>query len=145
MYRRSIVGLCALLALDCTDPVSPDHGLSFARQKWAQRGVSSYDITISRYCECIGGAPVMVSVRNGVVESRTYVGTGAPVSPSLAAIFPDVEGLFDLIDGAIRDGVAVLSVRYDPAWGYPADIDIDRVARIADDEVNYEIRNLLRR
>ena len=66
--------------------------------------------------------PVIVTVRTGVVESRQYTQSGAAVSPQFIEIFPAVEGLFAIIDTAIRNGTKPLTVLYDPALGYPTRI-----------------------
>jgi hypothetical protein len=79
---------------------------------------------IARSCECTAemSGPVIVSVRNGVVESRQYTQSGATVASRYADVFPAVEGLFTLIDDAIRNGTKPLTVEYDPALGYPTRI-----------------------
>ena len=66
--------------------------------------------------------PVTVSVRNGVVESQQYVSSGATVAAQYAAIFPAVEGLFEIIDDAIRNDTKPLTIQYDPTLGYPTRI-----------------------
>ena len=66
--------------------------------------------------------PVIVSVRNGVVESRQYTQTGASVTSEYANALPTVEGLFALVDEAIRNGTKPLTVQYDPTLGYPTRI-----------------------
>jgi hypothetical protein len=63
--------------------------------------------------------PVRVSVRNGVVEARQYLESGAAVSPQYAELFPTVEGLFSLIESGIRDDARLLSAQYDVTLGYP--------------------------
>jgi len=81
-------------------------------------------MTISNSCECLPGTsgPVVVTVRNGVVTSRRYVGTGAAVAASFAGAFPAVEGLFALVDAAVRSGTRPLDVRYHATFGYPTRI-----------------------
>jgi hypothetical protein len=65
---------------------------------------------------------VTVVVRNGAVESRRYVSSGATVSAEYAQVFPAVEGLFTLIDDAIRNGTKPLTTQYHPTLGYPTRI-----------------------
>lgn len=84
--------------------------------------------------------PVAVAVRDGVVESRAYGGTGERVDARYAELFPDVPGLFRLIDDAARRQAAWLEVIYDPALGYPSRIVIDYDGQHGnDDEVVYMI------
>jgi hypothetical protein len=61
------------------------------------------------------------------------------VPPSVGEAFPDVHGLFNLIDEALESGAAHISVRYDPALGYPTFIDIDQQATTVDDEFSYRL------
>jgi len=66
--------------------------------------------------------PVVVVVRNKIVESRRYVRSGAAVAPTYDELFPTIDGLFAIIDAAVRDGTRPLDVRYDPTHGYPTRI-----------------------
>lgn len=145
--RPAIAGICALILIACSDAVAPEQELSAARQKWALRGTSSYDITVQISCFCTveTTAPVIVSVRDGIVESRRYAATGSAVPAFFAESFPTVAGLFDIIESAMQDGVARLVVRYDASSGHPLEISIDHVASMADDEIGYLASNLLRR
>jgi hypothetical protein len=128
--RRLRVALASLLVggiAGCgvrgTDPGSE---LAAARARWVERAPSAYAITITRTCECLRemSGPVRVSVRNGVVESRLYVESGAAVSAQYAELFPAVEGLFALVDGGIRGSTRPLTARYDPTLGYPLQVAV---------------------
>ncbi|HJU73950.1 MAG TPA: DUF6174 domain-containing protein [Gemmatimonadaceae bacterium] len=148
-----LVRLSAALALvigpvlGCVDATSPDSELEAARRRWADSGPTSYAITISRSCECTPEmtGPVVVSVRNRVVESRTYTRTGTAVASGSIELFPSVEGLFRLIADAIAQRAASLVVRYDPTLGHPIVISIDWDADTVDDEVAYQVRELVLR
>ena len=107
---------CGLVSSD------PTATLAMARARWEQRGPDDYSITISRSCECLPGMaePAVVVVRDGIVESRTYVRTGLPVPPEYAQGYPSVEGLFDAIEEGLRaEGNGELSVSYHATYGYP--------------------------
>jgi hypothetical protein len=101
-----------------TAPVSE---LAAARVRWSSVAPPAYSVVITRSCECLQAAvgPVLVTVRNGVAQSRQYTQTGAPVTITMSERFPTVEGLFAVIDAAIRDGVQPMQVTYDPTLGYP--------------------------
>jgi hypothetical protein len=79
-----------------------------------------------RSCECLPemAGPVTVAVRNDSVVSRYYVYSGDAVDSRYDSTFPAVEGLFDIIDAAIRAGTRPLHVRYDRELGYPTFIDM---------------------
>lgn len=128
----------------CGGATGPERELTAARALWAQREPASYSISVARWCECLPemSGPVVVTVRDGLVESRHYATTGAPVPPTYADLFPSVDGLFERIEAARHQPVARLDVRYDPAFGYPVRIAIDEDAVMADDEVTYDAKDL---
>jgi hypothetical protein len=133
--------LAAVAIAGCSDQ-SPTDELSAAQRRWNAWGPASYDLTVGRSCECTPemAGPVVVRVRNGVVESKTYVGTGAPVDEfRFPAIFPDVPGLFQLVLNEIGKG-HVTDVDYDATTGYPLRIMLDfdgPVTNGADGESSY--------
>ena len=95
--------------------------LGSAQDRWERHEPAAYTMTIHRSCECLPemSGPVVVSVRDGAVVSRQYVQSGAAVPAIYAEAFPAVEGLFALVDAAIRDGIEPIDPRYDAALGYP--------------------------
>lgn len=123
----------------CGGTTAPGWELRAAEARWSQRGLASYDITVSRGCECLPDAtrPAVVSVRDGIVTSRTYVSDGTPVGLAYAELYPTVEGLFRKIEDARRQNPAALDVEYDPVLGYPTRIAIDYNRQTADDELFY--------
>ena len=124
-FFRALLTLGLLSGAACNSGSTPPvDDLTEARARWARVGPAAYSYTIQRSCECLaeGIGPVLVTVRNGIVESRQYTQSGAPVSPQYNDTFPAVEGLFDIIDGAMRNGTKPLTVQYDPALGFPTRI-----------------------
>jgi hypothetical protein len=113
-----------LLGMACSD-VGPSDELRDAQQRWATRGIATYELIVSRSCECPStiAAPARIVVRDGSVESRRY-STGEPVDLELAEFYPDVKGLFALIVEAIRDD-QLGGVEYDETTGYPRRIVLD--------------------
>jgi len=131
----------ALLALACGDATAPDDEWTRARERWSRLGPREYAVTVTRFCECLPemSGPVVVTVRDGAVESRAYAATGAPVASPLDAEFPSVEQLFARIAAARRAEVDLLRVTYDGALGHPVRVEIDPDARVADDEITYHV------
>ena len=129
-----IVGLASCSA----SLVGPGEDLAIARTKWNQNGPSSYTMKIFKSCECLEvmSGPVIVTVKNGVVTSRTYQRTGQAVPSNYAASFPGVEGLFDMIAQIKGEDPYKLDVRYDPALGYPLGISVDYNKQMVDDEIS---------
>ena len=118
--------------------------LQIARAVWVAEGPSDYKMTLFRGCECLPEmtGPVELVVRDGFVESRECTNTGGPVGADYADLFPHVDGLFDLIEEAVRQGASKLRVSYHPSLGYPLRISIDYLAQVADDEVTYVLSEL---
>ena len=127
----------------CGGPTEPERQLQAARLKWQRARPAAYTITISRSCECTQemSGPVVVSVRDGVIESRTYVATAAAVTAPYVDLFPSIDGLFERIDDARRRRAASLVVTYDPTIGFPATISIDYDRVMVDDELTYRAFN----
>ena len=127
----------------CDGPTAPERKLQAARLKWEHTRPAAYTYTVALYCFCPqeGSGPVIVSVRDGVVESRTYVNSGAAVAPTYADYFPTIDGLFEMIEDARRQGAYAINVTYDPARGFPVFISIDYVREMADEELSYRTTN----
>jgi hypothetical protein len=139
--RLSTLLLAGLAACsDTSGPVPSDLLYAGNLAKWNSTGPNSYQMVLTRLCECaVPTEVVLVVVRNKSVESRTYVGTGAPVPASRATDFPDIPGLFELINRA-RGGTAYLySTGYDAVYGYPATLYIDWVPGSLQDDVSYAV------
>jgi hypothetical protein len=110
--------------------------LQRARALWASVGVTTYELTVERFCYCGLVGPVRVTVRDGVTIDVRAV--DAPTSdPALAAAYPDVPGLFDEVQAALDRRPHRLRVAYHPTLGYPTEISIDYRENVADDEIAY--------
>ena len=136
----------ALVAGGCRDGVSPLTALTDheARARWEVRGPSSYSYEFAQHCFCppetIG--PVVVTVVDGVVESRTYKSTGAAVLPRYADAFPRIDDLFYMVASLRSQRLERVTVTYDPVLGYPLRIDVDHCRNCLDDGVLYTAENL---
>ena len=142
--RGAAIGV-ALGLLACGDGLAPSADLQRNRIKWRLSGIDTYTLVIRRGCECLVPemtGPVWLEVRAGVVMSRTY-GDGTPVPESYHDAFPDVSGLFAIIEDAVRQNAATLAVQYHPAHGAPMQFYIDYHATMADDEVGYTMEIVL--
>ena len=129
MFAAATIAAIALAIGGCRETSGPEEGLASARARWSAHAPASYDMLVSKSCECVPGTSgtVAISVRNGVVISRTYPNDG-PVPPEYAAAFPAVPDLFDIIDGAVRAGTKPIDVKYDPIYGYPIRAALGNVA-----------------
>ena len=133
--RIAALASAMFTVMSCTSILGPEEQLAGARMKWARNAPSAYSMTIFRGCECLADAvgPVTVTVINGAISAH-YTTTGAAVPKNVAALFPDVEGLFNLIETAQAQHYYKFDVEYDAELGLPTKISIDQVKEMVDDE-----------
>jgi hypothetical protein len=135
--RPALAAAVLVLATGCSilDP-GRSKDLRAARRQWDEAAIASYRLTVHRSCFCAFDHPsgVRITVVNGTVESRIDVATGQPIPPQSAPYFPDVPGLFELIERTIDHDPAGLAVDYDPDTGYPRRIVADPIGNAIDDE-----------
>ncbi len=122
-----------------TDPHIADGSaarhLSAARARWKSRGFASYRFTVTQTCFCAPrGGSATITVRGGRRSGAT----------ERLLVASSVPRLFALVDGAIKGKVARLTVSYDARRGYVRHVYIDSSAMIADEEVGYDVRGLVR-
>jgi hypothetical protein len=139
--RLSFIPLVSLAAAACASATGPGEALAAARARWAAHRPGAYRVTVSRSCECLAETtgPVVVTVRDGAIASRHYARDGTDVPARFAGYFPDVDGLFALVDSARARRPHALDVVYDPVAGYPHRVSIDYDAVMVDDEVAYAV------
>jgi uncharacterized protein DUF6174 len=150
MTRRTrlplwLAGLLLLASAACDSPFFGDDDsfqrdlLAEKRAVWAAEGGNSYDYTLELQCYCAPAAQleesVRVSVRNGVVVSRTYT-TTTPVAASAAVFdtYDTVPELFAVVEAAIRGDANVLQVGYHDEYGFPEVVNIDPSGSVNDDQ-----------
>jgi Family of unknown function (DUF6174) len=117
--------------------------LSAARERWAENEPVEYQFNYSRSCFCPELTNVRVTVREGVVISARVIATGVELSPAERRNIPTIDYLFDIIAVAIKDQAFDLRVQYDARMGYPKSIILDYREMIADDEVYYEVKEVM--
>lgn len=136
---RQIVHVVAFASASCsiTAPeVEIQDELERAERRWQNSGVTDYRYVVQRSCFCdpksVGPAEVVVK---GDVVTVFDPATGEPYPEDHAALFPDVEGLFDIVREALADGADDIQVTYSSHWGHPTEIDIDYIRNAMDDEL----------
>ena len=122
---------------------NPLAGLPEARQAWLASGISDYELAMRRTCgECppTSALAVVVTVSGGV-KTVSLASNGEPVE-SLPRTYPDVEGLFRLIEEMVLAGADV-EADYDGELGFPRSISVDPVPDAVDDEFGYEVDDIV--
>ena len=147
MKRTLTLALLASATLfpACSDmgPGSDDLERQIATQRaiWKAYRPATYTFDVERLCFCAEEArgPVRVSVAGEQVRARTYLGDGSPVDASYHDLFPSVDGLFDILEEAVRGGAHQIQVTWDPVTGAPLDFWVDYEANLADEEQGYRL------
>lgn len=130
------------LAISCSDASAPgQHGtdLEAARQQWRTQNLHTYAFTIQRSCFCANTHPLYVVVVSDTVAGVLDVTTGAQIDRQLGET---VDGLFAFIQSAIDRPAKLIRATYDPARGFPTEIDYDGAAQIADDEIFFRVSDV---
>lgn len=111
------------------------------RRKWEAAAPQSYVFDLERLCFCGEEArgPVRIRVTSGVPTAWAYVQGGGEVAADLRPFFPGVEGLFDVLEEAVRENAHQIQVTWDPQTGAPLDLWIDYRVEVADEEQGYRI------
>jgi hypothetical protein len=136
--------LVAALGLGCADIDDPSQ--EFYEEYyalWQANGPASYDMVLLRSCVCTPPAStVLIQVRNRTVTARTFQdpNPGTEVPANQAGNYPDVPGLFRVIQSALRRRVAGSSYSYNGDYGYPEIINIDFDISRADDNIFYRVQ-----
>lgn len=118
--------------------------LSHGRTLWSAHAGSAYTMRFEEYCSCgtaIG--PVFIDVdADGAITGVTDVASGEAVPQAEWGDAWTVEGLFGLLDDAIRQEVARYEAHFDPTDGFPASGAIDYEHAVAGDEINFRITSV---
>ena len=137
-------GFILSLGLFDPDQTGPERAsmaadLAAARERWEAAGVADYDYILTVGCFCVSNGPFEVDVREATVVSIVGPPGESLSEELLAEVAPDVEGMFALIDEALREA-DVLSVTYDRDLGHVVRAIIDYSKDTSDDEFDYTIR-----
>ncbi len=112
------------------------------RELWASQRITDYEMEFRWNCFCPPDyvAPVIVSVTRGdTIDSVVFAENRLPVDRKFSADYPTINGLFDLILGAIERPAFHISVKYHAELGYPLSAAINYDRRIADEEKGFQV------
>lgn len=140
----------ALVAVGCSDQGPEEELLAqvhSARTRWLAQRPARYVYGLERICSGCTAAdqgPVDVTVDRATPVAWRYAGDGPAVPGEIAALFPSVDGLLDLIEDAIRTGAYEVSAQYDAGTGVPLVVRIDYEPFVFDEERYYRVVRLPR-
>jgi hypothetical protein len=141
-HRKLAIWLGSIVALTVEGALAQD--LVASRARWAEAGISDYEYSYQRVCECHPEQPAdtIVTVRDGKVAAVRYARKDYVEDISLASDrlgwFRTIDDLFTLLDTATARE-AEIRVSFDPRYGYPAAVHIDYVADLVGDEVDLRV------
>ncbi|NIM92219.1 MAG: hypothetical protein GTO18_00680 [Anaerolineales bacterium] len=112
--------------------------------RWESADLADYRYVLRVGCFCPDEIinPVVVEIRGDAVASITYQETGEQPGENALQFFnayDSVEELFAVIEDAMKQDPAEMSVEYDPNFGVPISISIDYDRMMADEELYLEI------
>lgn len=136
MSTRRFAALALLtLAASCGDLIAPNRSdLDSARRRWSAQNLHTYAFTLRRNCFCAIVDPLYVLVQSDTVAGVLNLRTGETVDRQFGMT---VDDLFAFVQRAIANHAYMIHATYDPARGFPAQIEYDGAAQIADDEVSF--------
>ena len=133
------VAIATTLAALMACSTGPDSGdLRAAKARWADTNSQNYEMTVQRLCFCGSIDPIRIRVEAGRVVSRTNTVTSQPLDAGQTALYPDVPGLFDLVEDAYHRAFKV-AVTFDAQYGFPQETVIDYIGNAVDDELTLRV------
>ena len=136
-----IVGLLMIAVISCggssANPAQAE--LDRHRTLWEANRSGDYTFEYRPVCFCPQEfvQPVRVEVRNGIIDSVTYIESGESPATDALFLYYTIDGLFDKIQDAMDREAARLTVSYDPDVGYPTSVSIDYALNVADEEFSF--------
>lgn len=111
------------------------------RNLWRKSKIANYKMTLNlRKSGHEGPRGVYaVTVQDGVVTSITIPNPELTDASQEAREYATIERLFSLIEASIKLKPDSLKIEYDPQYGYPKKMDLDRYRDGNDDEFWFEI------
>jgi hypothetical protein len=116
--------------------------LDVNRAQWDAAAIHDYSMSFQRlclFCSVEFLIPVRITVRGDTIYEMMDLDTGAPVEEPAAGAFLTIDGVFDVIQGAIDQGAAEIDVRYNSMFGYPTDVSIDLSRSLFNDDAQFLI------
>lgn len=141
--KKLILFTLALILTACS--LTGGTEFSSNQEKWQQSGVTSYrfSLFIGCFCPFVEVMPLTIEVRNGEVVSMA-ASDGSIIEPSdpsheFLIRYATLDRIFAELDAELDGGADEVIVSYDPTYGYPAEVSIDRIKEAIDDEMSLQI------
>jgi hypothetical protein len=144
MKKLFVVFLVLVLAACSIVPASEfDQNLG----KWQNADVSHYrfDLSLGCFCAFRSMMPLTIEVKNGEVVAISDA-SGIPLSlddPNYEFFeqYLTIDRLFTALEADLGGEADEVTVTYEPLYGFPVDISIDRIKEAVDDELYIQVSN----
>ncbi|MGB8980715.1 MAG: DUF6174 domain-containing protein [Anaerolineales bacterium] len=115
------------------------------RQKWQDANISHYrfDLFVGCFCVFNEDMPLAIEVKDGQVVSMEYQ-SGNEIDPTNRELFDKyatIDRIFTELETNIDGKADEVTVKYDPAYGFPAHINVDFIKEAIDDELALSVSN----
>lgn len=110
------------------------------RAKWEEQNIDHYRFTVVVSCFCpFAGAQVTYEVQNGqVVSESVQSDPDRQIDPAQASEFYRDYNTIDKVLAFLEkesNEANQITIEYDPTYGFPTDVSIDRIKEAIDDEM----------
>ena len=141
--KKIILLLPALLLAACSGVIEYNQNL----KKWQDAEIKHYRyrLFVGCFCPFENDMPLSIEVKDGKMVSMNYA-DGTPVLPDdqfyeIFEPYSTLDRLFAQLGAELTGNNDEVRVTYDPTYGFPDSIYIDRIKQAADDELSLQIKN----
>ena len=118
------------------------------REKWDQLSrdpnvVVEYTMQQSCFCPQDYTRPMDVTEQNGRIMGAIYADNGERVPDYVLDGLLSIDERFEQLQDAYENEAQQVDVTYDPEYGFPEEVFINQSDQLADEEVYYEISDML--
>jgi len=115
------------------------------QEKWQNANISHYryNLFISCFCVFTQDMPLIIEVKDGEVVSMEFH-SGNEIDASLHELFDKyatIDRLFAELEADLNGAADEVIAKYDPTYGFPAEVTIDFVKEATDDELYLTLSN----
>ena len=134
------------LLLSCvsrSEAVSQQSTQNHYRQ-WSEYS-QNYDVSFQQLCYCLPDyiRPIRISVRDNFIVKAIFEDDQSEVPDVIAADLKTIEDIFQTIINAESGQAHSVKIEYDLSMHFPLKVDIDFDDRLADDELHWQLSNLV--
>jgi hypothetical protein len=115
------------------------------REKWQNARIGHYrfNLFVGCFCSFTQDMPLLIEVQDGAIVSMAYQ-SGKEIDASVRDLFEKygtIDRVFAELEKDLAGEADAVTVTYDPAYGFPTDVNIDFIKNAADDELTLSLSN----